>query len=142
VFSGAGCTPAAIPQSDVAIESAEVRISAMDRYAGSSFTPLAAIGTDGQDLPAVDLALAIDPIGDGTAECPSGMSMAVAGPLSRDGAYYDKTVLQSVTLAVRQFRAANSVEAYELAGIMIEGIRTGAATDRPTMVQWFKAYSG
>jgi branched-chain amino acid transport system substrate-binding protein len=35
-----------------------------------------------------------------------------------------------------------SVEAYELAGIMIEGISTGAVTDRSTMRQWFTTYSG
>src|SRR5215203_1559248 len=82
----ASCTSAPILQSDIAIESAEVRLSAIDRYAGSSFRPLAAIGTDGQDLPPVDLPLVIDPIGDGSAECPGGMSLAVAGPLSGDGA--------------------------------------------------------
>jgi branched-chain amino acid transport system substrate-binding protein len=35
-----------------------------------------------------------------------------------------------------------SVEAYELAGLMIEGISSGAVTDRSSMLRWFSAYSG
>jgi branched-chain amino acid transport system substrate-binding protein len=35
-----------------------------------------------------------------------------------------------------------SVEAYELAGIMIEGIASGAVTDRSSMLHWFTGYSG
>jgi branched-chain amino acid transport system substrate-binding protein len=34
-----------------------------------------------------------------------------------------------------------SVEAYELAGIMIEGISSGAVTDRSSMLRWFAGYS-
>jgi len=101
------CTGEPVRPSGVAIESAGLRVRAIDSDAGRAFTPVAAIGVDGQDLPPVDPASLIDPIGDGTAVCPSGTSLAVAGPLSGDGATYGNPVLFGVTLAVHQFRAAN-----------------------------------
>ena len=101
------CTGEPVRPSGVAIESAGLRVRAIDSDAGRAFTPVAAIGVDGQDLPPVDPASLIDPIGDGTAVCPNGTSLAVAGPLSGDGATYGNPVLFGVTLAVHQFRAAN-----------------------------------
>jgi branched-chain amino acid transport system substrate-binding protein len=73
-----------------------------------SIQPLAEIDAEGNEAAATDTSNAVDPAGDGTAECADGTSIAMMGALTGGNAALGQNILNGVKLAVDAFNEANA----------------------------------
>ncbi len=72
-----------------------------------SISPVYQVDISGAEVPKATAATPADPAGDGTATCPPGLSIAMAGALTGDDAALGINIVNGVQLALDQFTAAN-----------------------------------
>lgn len=82
--------------------------SASGGSAGLSILPTVQIDIDGHEVPAKVAANPVDPAGKGSATCPKGTSIAMAGALTGPNAALGINILDGATVAVDKFNAANA----------------------------------
>ncbi len=74
---------------------------------GLSIQPVMQIDAQGKEVPSADTAAAADPAGDGSATCPAGTSIAMAGALTGPNAALGINIVNGAKLAIEQHNKAN-----------------------------------
>lgn len=75
---------------------------------GLSIQPVVQVDSEGKEVPAADASNAADPAGDGSATCPAGTSIAMAGALTGPDAALGINIVNGVKLALDQHNKANA----------------------------------
>ncbi|WP_280486363.1 ABC transporter substrate-binding protein, partial [Nocardia cyriacigeorgica] len=74
---------------------------------GLSIQPVMQIDAQGKEVPSTDTAAAADPAGDGSATCPEGTAIAMAGALTGPNAALGINIVNGAKLAIDQHNKAN-----------------------------------
>ncbi|NEW41558.1 branched-chain amino acid ABC transporter substrate-binding protein [Nocardia cyriacigeorgica] len=92
-----------------------------DGAGGLSIQPVMQIDAEGKEVPSTDTTAAADPAGDGSATCPQGTSIAMAGALTGPNAALGINILNGAKLAIDQHNKANPGCQIELKPFDTEG---------------------
>ncbi|MEU1982757.1 branched-chain amino acid ABC transporter substrate-binding protein [Nocardia sp. NPDC019395] len=99
-----------------------------------SIQPLMQIDSAGKEVPATDASTATDPAGDGSAKCPPGTTIAMAGALTGPDAALGINIVNGVKLALDQHNKANPGCKIELRPFDTEGDPQKASQVIPQIV--------